>query len=171
LLATDDQLAVTREFITPAVSWAGLGRCLRVPALEVEQPAIKKTCKDYKPGYLDVEIKYLRQMPDETPRRYLFVAIDGATCWVFMEIYGDQSPSSSTDFFIKVKNACQMKIVKQLTDNGSQFADRSTSKKKDPVTGDRIPSGTHASTFFASHDDRTPAYFAAASTNQRHGRA
>ena len=30
-----------------------------------------------------------------------------------------------------------------LTDNGSQFTDRFTSKKKDPVSGDRIPSGKH----------------------------
>ena len=29
LLPTDDLLAVTREFINPAVSRAGLGRCLR----------------------------------------------------------------------------------------------------------------------------------------------
>lgn len=154
LLATDDLLAVTREFINPAVSRAGLGRCLRrhgvsdlrdlVPALEGEEPATKKTFKDYEPGYLHIDIKYLPQMPDETSRRYLFVAIDRATRWVFMEIYADQSDSSSTDFLIKVKDACPIKIVKLLTDNGSQFTDRFTSKKKDPVTGDRIPSGKHA---------------------------
>jgi transposase InsO family protein len=31
-----------------------------------------------------------------------------------------------------------------LTENGSQFTDRFTSKKKDPETGDRIPNGKHA---------------------------
>jgi transposase InsO family protein len=108
-----------------------------------EKPVARKTFKDYEPGYLHIDIKYLPQMPDETSRRYLFVAIDRATRWVFMEIYADQS-GSSTDFLIKVKNACPIKIVKLLTDNGSQFTDRFTSKKKDPVTGDRIPSGKHA---------------------------
>lgn len=44
-----------------------------------------------------MDIKYLPQMPDETERRYLFVAIDRATRRVFMEIYADQSDSSSTD--------------------------------------------------------------------------
>jgi transposase InsO family protein len=131
-----------------------LGRCLRhhdvsdlrdlIPAFESEQPAIKKTFKDYEPGYLHIDIKYLPQMPDETSRRYLFVAIRSRTRWVFMEIYSDQSDSSSTDFLIKVKKACPINIVKLLTDNGSQFTDRFTSKKKDPVTGDRIPSGEHA---------------------------
>src|SRR5471032_2934964 len=91
-----------------------------------------------------MDIKYLPQMPDETERRYLFVAIDRATRWVFMEIYADQSDSSSTDFLIKLNKACPVAIVKLRTDNGSQFADRFTSKQKDPETGDRIPSGKHA---------------------------
>ena len=31
-------------------------------------------------AYVHVDIKYLPQMPDESQRRYLFVAIDRATC-------------------------------------------------------------------------------------------
>ena len=91
-----------------------------------------------------MDIKYLPQMPDETERRYLFVAINRATRWVFMEIYADQSGSSRTDFLIKLNKACPIAIVKLLTDNGSQFTDRFTSKKKDPETGDRIRSSKHA---------------------------
>ena len=152
LLPTDDLLAVTREFINPAVSRAGLGRCLRrhgvsdlrdlVAKQEGDKPAPKKTFKDYEPGYLHIDIKYLPQMPDEDARRYLFVAIDRATRWVYMDIYADQSDSSSVDFLAKVKAACPIKIVKLLTDNGSQFTDRFTSKKKD-ADGNRIPSGKH----------------------------
>lgn len=89
LLPTDDLLAVTREFINPAVSRAGVGRYLRRHGVSdlrdlVEQegtvPATKKTFKDYEPGFVHIDIKYLPQMPDETARRYLFVAIDRATC-------------------------------------------------------------------------------------------
>jgi transposase InsO family protein len=61
-----------------------------------------------------------------------------------MEIYSDQSDNNSTDFLIKVKKACPIHVVKMLTDNGSQLTDRLIRKKKDPVTGDRIPSGKHA---------------------------
>jgi transposase-like protein len=153
LLPTDDLLAVTREFINPAVSRADLGRCLRrhgvsnlrelVPVPDDEKASTKKTFKDYEPGYLHIDIKYLPQMPDEKARRYLFVAIDRATRWVFMDIYADQSESSTTDFLIKVHKACPVAIVKLLTDNGSQFTDRFTSKKKDPVSGERVPSGNH----------------------------
>ena len=153
LLPTDDLLAVAREFVNPALSRAALGRCLRrhgvsslleLAARETDKPVTKKSFKDYEPGFLHMDIKYLPQMPDETERRYLFVAIDRATRWVFMEIYADQSDSSSTDFLIKLNKACPIAIVKLLTDNGSQFTDRFSSRTKDPETGDRIPSGKHA---------------------------
>jgi len=100
-------------------------------------PATKKTFKDYEPGFVHIDIKYLPQMPDETARRYLFVAIDRCTRWVFIELYADQT-DSSVDFLAKVHQASPVKIVKLLTDNGSQFTDRFTAggKKKEP-------SGTH----------------------------
>ena len=152
LLPTDDLLAVTREFINSAVSRAGLGRCLRrhgvsdlrdlVTLQENEKPAAKKTFKDYEPGFLHIDIKYLPQMPDESARRYLFVAIDRATRWVYMEIYADQTECSSVDFLSKVRAACPVKIIKLLTDNGSQFTDRFTSRKKD-AEGKPTPSGKH----------------------------
>jgi transposase-like protein len=143
MLPTDDLLAVTREFINPAVSRAGLGRCLRRHGVSdlrdlVEQesgtPATKNSFKDYEPGFVHIDIKYLPQMPDETARRYLFVAIDRATRWVFIELYADQTESSSVDFLAKVRDACPVKITKLLTDNGSQFTDRFTAKgrKKEP---------------------------------------
>jgi hypothetical protein len=40
-------------------------------------------------------------MPDETQRRYLFVAIDRATRWGHMGIYADQTENSSADFLNK----------------------------------------------------------------------
>lgn len=88
LLALDDLLVVVREFINPAVSRSGLDRCLRrheVASLRELQAAAqpqegqaqpRKTFKDYEPGFIHVDIKYLPQMPDEASRRYLFVAID-----------------------------------------------------------------------------------------------
>jgi len=41
-----------------------------------------------------LDIKYLPQMLDEASRRYLFVAVDRATRWVFMHIYGDMLDAS-----------------------------------------------------------------------------
>ena len=146
LLPLDDLLVVIREFINPDVSRSGLDRCLRrhgVSDLQSLQlplggPAKPlKTFKDYEPGFLHIDIKYLPQMPDETRRRYLFVAIDRATRWVFMRTYRDQSERSSTDFLRRLKQAAPMKLKIILTDNGSQFTDRFTSTNK-------TPSGKHA---------------------------
>ena len=147
LLPLDDLLVVTREFICAGVSRSGLDRCLRrhgVANLRILQaqeraaagePAVPapKTFKDYEPGFLHIDIKYLPQMPDETSRRYLFVAIDRATRWVHLRIYADQSEASSTDFLRRVSDAAPMKIAKVLTDNGSQFTDRFTAKSRQPT--------------------------------------
>ncbi|MFM9433914.1 transposase InsO family protein [Janthinobacterium sp. CG_23.3] len=75
---------------------------------------------------------YLPQMPDETSWRYLFVAIDRATRWVRLHIYGDMTERSSVDFLRRLKLASPIKIAKILTDNGSQFTDRSATKDKKP---------------------------------------
>lgn len=146
LLPLDDLLVIAREFVNPAVSRSGLNRCLvrhgvgrladLIPVVEGE-PAPLKTFKDYAPGFVHMDIKYLPQMPDETSRRYLFVAIDRATRWVYLRIYPDQSENSSTDFLRRLSASAPMKITKLLTDNGSQFTDRFTSKTKTP-TGQHV---------------------------------
>jgi transposase InsO family protein len=153
LLPTDDLLVVTREFVNPAVSRAGLGRCLRrngvsncrklLALSDGDAKSPKKTFKDYEPGFIHIDIKYLPKMPGEESRRYLFVAIDRATRWVFIGIYSDQTERSSTDFLSKVTAASPVKIIKLLTDNGTQFTDRFTSRKKDEE-GRPVPSGRHA---------------------------
>ena len=85
LLPLDDLLAVTREFLCKDVSRSGLDRCLcrfgvgNLNALKPDAPKEPpkeppKAFKSYTPGYLHMDIKYLPQMPDETRRRYLFVA-------------------------------------------------------------------------------------------------
>jgi transposase InsO family protein len=145
LLPLDDLLVVTREFINANATRSGLDRCLRRHGLnnlrelraalypQEADPAPAKTFKDYEPGYVHVDIKYLPQMPDETQRRYLFVAIDRATRWVFIKIYADQSEDSAVSFLEQLHAAAPMKIVKVLTDNGAQFTDRFTSKTKQPT--------------------------------------
>lgn len=138
LLPLDDLTAVVKSFIEPAASRSGINRCLKRNGLaslramqqarDAEAAAVTdgktKTFKDYEPGFLHMDIKYLPQMPDETSRRYLFVAIDRATRWVYLHIYADQSERSSIDFLRRVKQQCPVKIQKLLTDNGSQFTDR-----------------------------------------------
>ena len=106
-LPLDDLLYITRQYINPDVSRSGIARLLKregmarlediIPKAEGETIVAKKTFKDYEPGFVHVDIKYLPQMPDESSRRYLFVAIDRATRWVFLHVYGDMTESSRVD--------------------------------------------------------------------------
>ena len=102
LLPLDDLLAVVREFLNPQVSRSGLDRCLRrhgagnLRALKPREPKpAQGTFKAYAPGYLHIDVKYLPQMADEDRRRYLFVAIDRATRWVFVRIYPAQTAANA----------------------------------------------------------------------------
>jgi len=145
LLPLDDLLAVTREFLNPDVSRSGLDRCLRrhcvsnLNALRLRTPAEPhKTFKAYAPGFLHVDVKYLPQMADETTRRYLFVAIDRATRWVFVRILPAKTAANARRFLRDLHKACPIRIVKILTDNGKEFTDRLFASRA------RAPSGEHS---------------------------
>ncbi len=61
-------------------------------------------------AYLHVDIKYLPQMADETARSYLFVAIDRATRWVFIQIMPSKSAANAPKFLKALHKACPIKI-------------------------------------------------------------
>jgi transposase-like protein len=63
-------------------------------------------------------------MPDETSRRYLFVAIDRATRWVFVQIKSHKTAAAAHSFLNALHKACPIKMQKILTDNGKEFTDR-----------------------------------------------
>lgn len=148
LLPLDDLLAVTREFLCEKVSRSGLDRCLRrhgISNLNALKPkSVKpthKAFKYYEPGYVHVDIKYLPQMQDQASRSYLFVAIDRATRWVFVQIKKDKSAQSAQEFLSALHDACPVHIKYILTDNGKEFTDRLFSNKKSEVG--RLPTGDH----------------------------
>jgi IS30 family transposase len=60
------------------------------------------------------------------------VAIDRASRWVFLHIYDNQSEASSLDFLKRLQAACPIRIRTILTDNGTPFTDRFTSRQKQP---------------------------------------
>ena len=144
LLSLDDLLAVTREFLCAEVSRSGLDRCLRrhgVGNLRQLRPAPAKapvkTFKDYVPGFVHVDVKYLPQLADEDRRRYLFVAIDRATRWVYVALKPDKSARAAKAFLTAVAKAAPFRITTLLTDNGTEFTDRFV------TAGERTPTGQH----------------------------
>jgi len=149
LLPLDDLLVVAREFLNPNLSRSALDRCLRrhgvsnLKAMLREQEGEAtgrkpfKSFKDYEPGFVHVDIKYLPQMADENSQGYLFVAIDRATRWVYLEIRKDKSARSARAFLNKLLQAAPFKVQKVLTDNDKAFTDRFS------AAGERKPTGTH----------------------------
>lgn len=139
-LSLDDLLAVAREFIHPDLTRSALHRCLTRhgvstrPETETAKRATKPF-KAYEPGYLHVDVKYLPQMVDETGRRYLFVAIDRATRWVYVAIKAHKTAASAKSFLNALHKACPARITHILTDNGKEFTDRLFGSRDRKATG------------------------------------
>ncbi len=149
-LSLDDLLVVAREFLHPTLSRSALARMLKrrqVPTLaqmiKQERESAQgsepkhKPFKEYDPGFIHVDIKFLPRMPGEKQRRYLYVAIDRATRWVYLEVFSSQTANDAQRFMKHVIEKVPFKIQKILTGNGKSFTDRFT------AGGERKPTGKH----------------------------
>ena len=143
LLPLDDLLSVTREFLCPEVSRSGLNRCLRrhnvgnlreMTRTQDNKPKYQRF-KDYPIGYVHIDVKYLPQMPDETKRRYLFVAIDRATRMVCVQLRHSKTANDAKAFLKSVTERFPFKVSKVLTDNGKEFTNK--------VFGQKAADNTH----------------------------
>ena len=156
LLSLDDLLSVVREFLNPNASRSGLDRCLRrhgvgnLRDLKAKAPKPKHSAfKAHEPGYLHIDVKYLPQMADESSRRYLFVAIDRATRWVFIRVFNAKTAANARRFLRDLERACPLRIRTILTEraiegaigsspmaSGKEFTDRLFGLRKRAVTGE-----------------------------------
>ncbi len=97
----------------------------RVPEEKKEQA---KKFKEYDPGYLHIDVTYLPKL--NGIKYYLFVAIDRATRLMFFKVYQNKTSRNAVDFLDKCKSYFPFYISHVLTDNGGEFTDRFTCKKK-----------------------------------------
>ena len=75
-------------------------------------------------------------MGNETQRRYLFVAIDRATRWVFVQIKSRKTAAAARSFLAALHKACPIRITRILSDNGQEFTDRLFGGRERKATGD-----------------------------------
>jgi IS30 family transposase len=80
-------------------------------------------------------VKYLPQMPDETGRRYLFVANDRATRWVFVRVMSTKTAANARQFLTDLARACPIKIRRILPNNGKEFTNRLFASREREPTG------------------------------------
>jgi hypothetical protein len=76
-------------------------------------------------------------MPDEAAHQYLFVAIDRASRWVYVEVLPEKTAAQAHAFLNRLVDKAPFTIEKILTDNGKEFTDRFC------ATGERQPTGRH----------------------------
>jgi transposase InsO family protein len=123
-LSLDDLLEAAQE-ILPQLRRSSLHRllarhgCSRLPRKQQQDTGQPGTFKEYGPGYLHIDCFYLPQLHDQ--RHYCFVAIDRATCLVFLWGYEHKDKEAATDFLRRCLEFFPFKIEKILTDNGREF--------------------------------------------------
>ena len=137
LLPLDDLLRLARDFLDPNLSRSALQRCLKRNAVnnlqelraeQLGEPAeatkTRKTFKDYEPGFVHLDIKYLPQLPEESARCYLYAAIDRASKWVYFEIRDDRKAATARSFVNNLLQRAPFRLTHLLTDNDGAFTDR-----------------------------------------------
>ena len=120
-LPLDDVYLALKETI-PKLTRSNLHRCLKRNGLNVlpkeESVPEKKKFKEYPIGFVHIDITEVRT---DQGKGYLFVAIDRATKYVYVELHLKMSAHESRAFLNNLIAHCPFKITKILTDNGSQF--------------------------------------------------
>jgi transposase-like protein len=80
-----------------------------------------KAFKAYEPSNLHVDLKYLPQMTVESSRRYLLVAMDRATRWVFIRVFKAKTAANARRFLRDLERACPIRIRTVLTNSVPVF--------------------------------------------------
>lgn len=83
-----------------------------------QQPKAHKKFKEYKPEYLHIDTSEIRI---SKKKYYLFVAIDRATRYAYVEVHDNKTSATATMFLKNVLQQYPFKIQKILTDNGVEF--------------------------------------------------
>ena len=142
-LSGEDILDVMRQSVNPTLSRSAVYRCLKrhklnkLPPLQSPEPV--QPFEQYDCGFIHIDLKHLSKL-DGHPS-YVFVAIDRATRFVYVEIHPQRDGKTAAGFLERFSKAFIHPIHTVLTDNGSEFTDRFAVKK--PNKPDDRPSGAH----------------------------
>ena len=82
-----------------------------------------KCFKEYEPGYLHIDCFYMPRFAGK--RSYCFVAVDRATRRTHVAWYSSRSQKVGADFLQQCIDEFEFKIVIVLTDNGTEFTNKS----------------------------------------------
>lgn len=125
LLPLDDLYDLLLPVI-PVLTRSNLHRCLQrhgssclADLLPAEEKRQTKAFKDYAPGYLHIDTAQINLGRDKW---YLFVAIDRATRYAYVELHDNKRMETAVCFLRQTLAQYPFKVTKILTDNGIEFS-------------------------------------------------
>jgi transposase InsO family protein len=138
LLPLDDLYDLLLPLI-PMLTRSNLHRCLLrhgvsrlADLLPPEEKGRTKAFKEYAPGYLHIDTAQINLGKDKW---YLFVAIDRATRFVYVELHDNKRMDTAAEFLKQALAQYPFKVVKILTDNGIEFSYNLLVEAKKPKDG------------------------------------
>lgn len=125
LLSNDDLLDVTCEFISPYLTLPILDHCLEkheVGTVETLQTELGLKITGKEPGFIRLIVKMLPLMPNESKNKYLFVAIDQTSHWIFHQVSDDNRSYSKDSFLNELLKAAPFRIHSLFTNAFDEFS-------------------------------------------------
>ena len=120
-----DDLFDTVVAVLPQLKRTTLYRTLRscgISRVPEEKRAQAKKFKEYRPGYLHMDVTYLPMI--DGVKYYLFVAIDRATRVMYYRVYRHRTANNAKAFLNECREFFPFPITHVLTDNGLEFTNR-----------------------------------------------
>ena len=124
-LSLDDALEVMRRCLRADISRSALHRCLQRRGVSQRTPDPKPAAQSFAPepfGYVHVDLKHLPRL--QSRPAYVFVAIERATRFVYVEIVQERSAATIAACLKRFLEAFGHPVHTILTDNGAEFTDR-----------------------------------------------
>ena len=131
-LSLDDIVEVMHRCCNPNLSRSAIHRCLKRhgisarPKTPKSKPGVFET--DHPLGFIHLDIKFLPALRRQ--KAYVFVAIDRATRFVYVEVHRNRRACTARSFLKRFVEAFGSPVHTFLTDNGSEWTDRFAVDKK-----------------------------------------
>jgi transposase InsO family protein len=141
-LPLDDIVEVMRRCVNAKLSRSAIHRCLKRHGISRRPTPDKPRIGIFEHatvGFIHIDLKHLPAL--ERRKSYVFVAIDRATRYVYVEIHSRRDADTSAGFLRRFLAHFPYPIHTILTDNGAEFTDRFAVDMKNKPPGK--PSGKH----------------------------
>ena len=145
-LSLDDIVEVMKRCVNPKLSRSAIHRCLQRLGIERRQIEVLPTAssnrkfdKDITCGFIHIDLKHLSKLQGHAS--YVFVAIDRASRFVYIEIINIRDARTIASCLEHFLNEFPYPVHTILTDNGSEFTDKFAVDMKGKPEGQ--PSGNH----------------------------